>query len=47
MSPLKIVAIVLFVISVVLAVMGHSFLDPLYLMVSAFAVLAVFGGVIP
>lgn len=47
MSPLKIIAIVLYVASVFFAITTGVYLDPTYLMVTAFATLAVWGGVIP
>lgn len=46
-SPLKIVAIVLFIGSAVLAYMSGQHLDPLLWAVWSFAVLSVFAGVIP
>lgn len=47
MSILKIVAIVMFCMSVVLAIMEGNGLNPLLWAVWSFAVLAVFAGVIP
>jgi hypothetical protein len=47
MSILKLIAIVLFILSTVVAIMTGQALNPLWLMVASFAVLAVFSGVIP
>jgi hypothetical protein len=42
MTPVKVVAIVAFIVSVVLAVMGSQLMNPLLWAVWAFAVLSVF-----
>lgn len=47
MSILKIIAIVLFVMSVIVAIMTGGALNPLLLAVWSFAILSVFAGVIP
>jgi hypothetical protein len=47
MSALKIIAIVLFVVSVILAVLGGQIMNPLLWAFWSFAVLSVFAGVIP
>jgi hypothetical protein len=46
-SILRLIAIVLFLLSVVVAIMTGQALNPLWLMVASFAVLTVFAGVIP
>ena len=47
MSPLKIVAIIIFCLSVYIAVTTGQGLNAVWLMLTSFAVLSVFGGVIP
>jgi hypothetical protein len=46
-SILQLIAIVLFIVGWILAIVTGQALNPLFLVVSAFAVLSVFAGVIP
>lgn len=47
MSPLKILCIVLWIVSVYFAITTGVWKDPTYLMIASFATLSVWAGVIP